>query len=151
MSLDEWEHYNIVLSGKDRKGDNSWEILKVSSKGEISRAIERAILYLCEDAPNEMGTGSLILHVILDDESDVKNQLNCPRHALRAIMDDEEVLSSAAEEASGVLDVVVSSTLAGSESEYLPDAYRPLFDDTALQNPLYTKYKQRKKLREDKK
>mmetsp|Transcript_19677 Transcript_19677/g.48369 ORF Transcript_19677/g.48369 Transcript_19677/m.48369 type:complete len:314 (-) Transcript_19677:16-957(-) len=151
LSLDEWENYNIVLSAKDRKENKTWENLKVSPKGEISRAIERAIMCLSEDAPDEIGTGSHIIHVILNGEGKVKNHLECPRHALRVTMDDEEELSSAAEEASGVLDVVVSSTIAGSESEYLPDAYRPLFDDTALQNPLYTKYKQRQKLREENK
>ena len=146
LSLDEWDNYKIILFAKDRKDDKSWENLKVSSKGEIPRAIERAIVCLSEDAPDAMGTGSHILHVILNDQAKSKSQLDCPRHALRATMDHEEEVSSAAEEASGVLDVVVSSTMAGLESEFLPDAYRPLFHDTALQNPLYAKYKKRQKL-----
>ncbi|CAJ1948967.1 unnamed protein product [Cylindrotheca closterium] len=150
LSMDEWENYKIMMFAKDTKDDKSWENLKVSPIGEIPRAIERATVCLSEDAPDEMGTGSHILHVILSDESNTESQLDCPRHALRVTMDDEEVSSAnAAEEASGVLDVVVSSTIAGVESEFLPDAYRPLFDDTALQNPLYAKYKQRQRLREE--
>lgn len=108
LSLDEWENYNIVVSAKDSKEDKSWKNLGVSSKGEISRAIERATIFLSGDAPDRIGSGSHILHVILNDETSDPTQLECPRYALRATMDDEE------EYASGVLDVVVSSIMAGS-------------------------------------
>ena len=86
-----------------------------------------------------------------------------------------EPQSGAEQEASGILDVVVSSTMAGSgkfrpllnnisavcaklepnmfsfaESEFLPDAYQQLFDDTSLRNPRYEKYKQRQQERRKK-
>jgi len=44
----------------------------------------------------------------------------------------------------GILQVTVATTMSGSESEYLPDVYRPLFDDPKLKNPLYGNYKDRR-------
>lgn len=115
LSLDEWENYNIVLSAKDDKDDKSWKSLKISSNGEISLAIEKAIMFLSGDAPGEIGSGSHILHVILNEERNEKPPLECPRNALRATMSDTQgEYGFSVDEASGVLDVVVSSTTAGS-------------------------------------
>jgi hypothetical protein len=43
----------------------------------------------------------------------------------------------------GALHVRVETTAAGSESEYLPDAYQPLFGDVSLRRAAYTEVKRR--------
>ena len=60
---------------------------------------------------------------------------------MRVTMDDDEL--AAAEEAPGALQVVITAIVAGSESEYLPDAYKPLYSDDSLRNQIYAKFKQR--------
>ena len=42
------------------------------------------------------------------------------------------------------LQVQISSTMPGSESQYLPEVYRDLYNDPLLRNPLYDKFKSRK-------
>ena len=48
----------------------------------------------------------------------------------------------------GTLHVHVETTAAGSESEYLPDCYRPLFNDAALRRPAFTETKRRMMLQQ---
>jgi hypothetical protein len=43
----------------------------------------------------------------------------------------------------GILHVGVSATMAGSESEYLPEVYRPLYEDMTLRNPIYMAFKEK--------
>eukprot|EP00529_Nitzschia_sp_RCC80_P018468 CAMPEP_0113467784 /NCGR_PEP_ID=MMETSP0014_2-20120614/15000_1 /TAXON_ID=2857 /ORGANISM="Nitzschia sp." /LENGTH=508 /DNA_ID=CAMNT_0000360117 /DNA_START=156 /DNA_END=1682 /DNA_ORIENTATION=+ /assembly_acc=CAM_ASM_000159 len=42
------------------------------------------------------------------------------------------------------LQVQISSTMPGSESQYLPEVYKELYNDPSLRNPLYDKFKSRK-------
>ena len=45
----------------------------------------------------------------------------------------------------GILHVGVSATMAGSESDYLPEAYRPLYEDLSLRNPTYEQFRERRR------
>jgi hypothetical protein len=152
LSLDEWENYKIILSSKEEKDGDSWKEIESSKPGDIVGAIERATRCLSESAPEELGTGSHIINVVFHvSDDDRKEALECPRNDLRvAMIDDYDFLQNAGD-ASGVLEVVISSIMAGSESEFLPEAYKPLYDDGTLRNPLYAKFKQGQKEREEKK
>lgn len=145
-SLDEWDKYRIVLA-KKKNGEETWtDICSSSSSGKISSAIERVMVCLAESAPDEIGEGSHFVNVLLgslDDESEVAE---CPKigSELRVIMDDDDFLGGP-DEAPGILQVAITATVAGSESEYLPQAYEPLYYDESLRNPLYAKFKERRK------
>ena len=150
-SLDEWEKYTIVLSQK-KKDEKTWTQLSSSSSGkQISSAIERVMVCLA-DAPADIGDGSHIVHVLLDgveNDEGIFDTIECPSvgHELRVIMDDDDFLEDQAEAAPGILQVVISASMAGSESEYLPEVYKELFHDESLRNPLYAKFKKRQENR----
>ena len=142
LSLDEWENYKIIVSSKERQ-EETWKQITKSTEGAISGAIERAMICLSSNAPDELGSGSHIVNVVMESSS-----VECPKNELRVLMDDDDFVDNE-EAASGVLQVVISPTMAGSESEYLPEAYKPLYNDESLRNPLFAKFKQRKEKRND--
>jgi hypothetical protein len=151
-SLDEWENYRIVASEKKMTDDvdESWATIGSTEAGVITDALERTMVCLAESAPDEMGEGSHFINVPLEcKESDA---LECPKtgYELRAILDDDDFLESPAP-APGVLQVAVSASMAGSESQYLPDTYKSLYNDETLRNPLYEKFKQRQEVRNQQK
>jgi hypothetical protein len=148
LSLDEWENYKIILSSKEEKDGDSWKEIESSKPGDIAGAIERASRCLSESAPGDLGTGSHIMNVVFDDR---KKALECPKNEMRVAMIDDYDFLENADDASGALEVVISSIMAGSESEYLPEAYKPLYDDESFRNPLYEKFKQGQKERGGKK
>jgi hypothetical protein len=145
--LNEWDRFNLkALSRKRGKSDNidDWEELASSSSGKaISDAIEKAQMFLIESAPDEFGEGSHILHVVIDDD----NVLETPKssHDLRVtLMDEHSEKCDTDTEGDGILEVAVSMTMSGSDSQYLPDVYKPLYNDESLKNPMYAKFKERK-------
>jgi hypothetical protein len=151
-SLDEWDNYRIVLS-KKKNGEETWtDICSSSSTGKISSAIERVMVCLAESAPDEIGEGSHFVNVLLESLDDESEVAECPKigSELRVIMDDDDFLGGP-DEAPGILQVAITATVAGSESEYLPQAYEPLYYDESLRNPLFAKYKQRRKDSDQKK
>lgn len=113
--------------------DNEWKPLMVvdSIETEINLAIEA----LANDPPKELEDGSFILHVVCanGDES-----VTCPKpgNEIRALLleNDNPV---------GILQVTIEGTAAGSESEYLPEAYKPLFLDESLKRPAFVEAKKR--------
>mmetsp|Transcript_744 Transcript_744/g.812 ORF Transcript_744/g.812 Transcript_744/m.812 type:complete len:412 (-) Transcript_744:26-1261(-) len=145
-----------------------------SNSEVISKAIERVVIFLAEnddsesdsDSNDDFGAGSNILHVILDTDNgddngdrdkrneNEKKKLVCkiPKtsHDLKVTMvemygNDQKIENIGYEDVDvGILQVTVATTMSGSESEYLPDVYRPLFDDPKLKNPLYGNYKDRR-------
>ena len=92
-----------------------------------------------------MGEGSHFLNVILSVATDENEFVECPKTGteMRVTMNDDNLVSGR-DAAPGVLQVAVSASMAGSESEFLPEAYRPLFSDESLRNPLYAKFKAKK-------
>merc|ERR1712224_827822 len=134
-----------------------------SSPGYVADAIERAAISLSSElVPDELGKGSHIINVILkfdDDDDDSSSSagateafttLECPRKELRLYLEEENTSNdddfADADECCGAeLRVQVKSIAAGSESEYLPEAYRPLYEDASLRNPLYANFKKRRR------
>eukprot|EP00980_Cylindrotheca_fusiformis_P008424 scaffold1784_cov116-Cylindrotheca_fusiformis.AAC.4 len=153
LSLDEWDNYKIILSSRaDGEDDTTdWNEISSSAPGDITGAIERAVFCLSESAPNSLGEGSHVVNVILDTSGDQGCELECPRGQMRVLMVDDDDFLETQHEESGALDVIISASMAGSESEYLPDAYKPLYNDPVFRNPLYSKFKQGQKEKEKEK
>lgn len=152
LSLDEWDKYTISLAQK-KTGDDSWTALSAtSSPSSISGAIERGMLCLA-DAPDALGEGSHIVNVLFSstNNEETTGMVECPGvgHAMRVTMDDNVIFNIAGPEndAQGVLQVAISSSMAGSESEFLPEVYKELFQDESLKNPLYVRFKKRQEER----
>lgn len=146
-SLGDYNRYRLKLSSTERQGDNQqggekiWDEISSLPGNAIKKAIERAIICLAEEHSDELGSGSHIIHVALEDAEVF--QMPKPKNSVRVAMvetgdegeEDVEV---------GILEVAIANTMAGSESEYLPEAYKPLFSDESLRNPLFAKFKKKK-------
>lgn len=111
----------------------------------ITKAVEKAIMCLAETDCEDLGSGSHILHVAL--EGSQIEEIPKTKNILQATL--VELAADAGEQDLniGILEVAVVTTMSGSESEYLPDAYKPLFEDESLRNPLYAKFQKRKQER----
>jgi hypothetical protein len=141
-SLDEWTNYEIVLEEK-KKDKDDWNELHSVSGGGVMIAIERALVCLAESAPDELGDGSHLINVLLEFEASAE----CPRvgSEMRVTMDDDDYLGDVPPP--GLLEVTITAAAAGSDSEFLPDVYQPLFSDESLKNHLYSKFKKRQEER----
>jgi hypothetical protein len=139
-----------MVLGTKKTGEESWKKVSTSSSGVLSKAIERAMVCLAETSLDELGEGSHFVNVLLECTDSDKGVVECPKTGfeMRVTMDDDEL--AAAEEAPGALQVVITAIVAGSESEYLPDAYKPLYSDDSLRNQIYAKFKQRQGERNNK-
>lgn len=152
-SIDEWDKYHLVLSSRKNEQDEWTTLTEVAhSSGVIGNAVERALMNLAESPPDEFADGSHIVHVLLHHENEKNDEectepgatasiddVDCPKtgHELRVTMDDDDYIDGAP----GVLQVAVRASMAGSDSDYLPDAYKALYEDESLRNPLYAKFK----------
>lgn len=150
-SLGDYNRYELRVAsrkrvaGSDEEGNETWEQLSSLPGNLISKAIERVIVCLAEVDTDDLGSGSHIIQVALDDSKvlampKTKNDLQATMVELGDEGEQDNVV--------GILEVTVVTTMSGSESEYLPDAYKPLFADESLRNPLYSKFKKRKEQRE---
>ena len=105
----------------------------------IQHFVNQAIVALAEDPPAALGSGSCIVHVPCGET------VECPvavgSELQVQLLENED--ADAEDAVLGMLQVRVEKTAAGSESEYLPDAYKPLFTDPALRRPAYTESKRR--------
>lgn len=153
LSLDEWSSFRLILASKEEKeAGSSWKDLESSEPGHLTAAIERAVLFLSESAPADLGHGSHIVNVVLDASEDRENAtLECPTKEMRVLMVDTDDILENEDQASGALEVVISPSMAGSESEYLPDAYKPLYNDESYRNPLYAQFRRGQEERERRK
>jgi hypothetical protein len=148
----------------DENEDEKWQQLlsssSISDNEVMSKAIERAVICLAENdgSINDLD-GSHIIHVILnddDDDADEQIAVEIPKsnHELKVSMvekwgNNNKIENESLDEVEvGILQVNVMTTMSGSESEYLPDVYKPLYNDESLRNPLYKNYK--KNLKETK-
>jgi len=141
LGLERW----VLTQATKKLEEKEWTDLDQSD--EIGEAIERAVRFLSDAPPDALGEGSHIVNVILGDRSFGENMF-CPKvgQELRV------VLGSAEEEASssnGILQVYIQASMAGSESEYLPEAYKPLYQDESLRRPEYAEFKKRTKSAEN--
>ena len=173
-SIEGWDEYRLCLSAKEpankmddgEEGENKWSTLLVSGANLLGEAMERAISCLTESPPDELGDGSHFVHVILADTGDSGDNgepvlIECPNvnRELRVTMihdddiengGDEEDVDPSSLPTMGLLQVAISSAMPGSESENLPDAYRPLYFDSVLRRPTYERFRKRREAREQK-
>jgi hypothetical protein len=141
----DFEDFQMMLSSRKQgeEDEDKWEKLTCSTESSLGKAVERATFCLAESAPNELGEGSHILHVVLEDSVAVETPMTS--HDLRVTLTDETFEGDGSEGVElGVLEVAVAATMAGSESQYLPDAYQPLYSDEKLRNPRFARFKERR-------
>ena len=144
-SLGDYNRYELRASSKKR-GDDAEKFNQILSlPGDAMKtAIERVIVCLAEADSEYLGSGSHIIHVALENSKVV--QIPKPKNDLQATLIE---IGDYGEEDVGILEVAVVTTMSGSESEYLPEAYKALFADESLRNPLYAKFKKRKEERKE--
>mmetsp|Transcript_11855 Transcript_11855/g.18344 ORF Transcript_11855/g.18344 Transcript_11855/m.18344 type:complete len:305 (+) Transcript_11855:88-1002(+) len=130
----DWEEYELIVTQRWIHGDNDWQII---GKKSIESFWGRMIEYIAETPPEEWKEGSHIVHVVLDDtDSEV---MPCTK-----VKSELAVSLGKGLEMHGKLKVKVSATSAGSESEFLPDAYKPLFEDKTYQRSKYFEFKRKR-------
>jgi hypothetical protein len=153
---DDNENENENENNDESKAEEKWEQLlsssSISDTEIMSKAIERAVICLAENdsSINDLD-GSHIFHVILNDDENDATTVEIPKsnHELKVTMVEKWGNSNKIENESvdevevGILQVNVMTTMSGSESDYLPDVYKPLYNDESLRNPLYKNYKKR--------
>ena len=150
-SMGDNSRYELRVSSKKRvdksqeNGEEKWnQIFSLPGK-VMTAAIERSIVCLAEADSDDLGSGSHIIHVALEESTEF--EIPKTRNDLQATL--VEIGDEGEEDVNvGILEVAVVATMSGSESEYLPDAYKPLFADESLRNPLYAKFQKRKEKRE---
>lgn len=121
---------SLELQVRD-KDQEEWKTLKVV--GSIQESLNLAIEALADETPKELADGSSIIHVVCS--SDI---VTCPKSGseLRALLKEDDHIV-------GTLQVTVEKTAPGSESEYLPEAYKPLFQDESLRRRAFMEAKRR--------
>ena len=122
----------IVLQSRN-KDETTWSTLALLDS--IHESINRAVDALCQDPPAELGRGSCLINVLCDGA--IPQDLPKAGSDMRALLIEEDGTIM------GALEVKIAATAAGSESEYLPDAYKPLFEDESLRRPAYVEMKRR--------
>jgi hypothetical protein len=143
----QWMDFSALMAGAVREcslqlqtratdsDEDAWStLLQLDS---IEDSVNKIIAALAAEPPQELGDGSSIVHVIICDGNSV---VECPKpgNELRVLLlEDDSVV--------GALQVRVEKTAAGSESEFLPEAYQPLFRDQSLRRPAFSESKKRMK------
>jgi hypothetical protein len=176
------------MDDQEEEEEEEWmEVASLTSGATIVQAIERVQYALANDPPPELGDGSHILHVLLDDiatpqgetptsttttasdtPTTTTTQFDSPKTGFELCVvlqerreddngDDGATIPQSPRtprrvvvpyqqpNVHGILHVSVSATMAGSESDYLPDVYRPLYDDLSLRNPTYEQFRERRR------
>lgn len=149
-SIGDVNNYQLRVSSKKRvdqsesNGEEKWDQLFSLPGNVMSAAIERTIVCLAEVESDDLGDGSHIIHIALEESKSLK--LPKTRNDLQVTI--VEIGNEGEEDVDvGVLEVAIVTTMSGSESEYLPDVYKPLFSDESLRNPLYAAFQQKKEKR----
>lgn len=148
-SLNGYSRYELRVASKKRVGseedEEKWDRISSLPGDVMKEAIERAIVCLAEVDEEDLGSGSHIIHVALDDSKVL--EVPKAKNDLQATL--VEIRGEGEEDADiGILDVAILTTMAGSASEYLPEVYKPLYANESYRNPLYEKFKERKEKRE---
>lgn len=154
----DWGQFQLKAFERKQTGDSWTQIAAISEGDIVSSTVEHAILCLAESAPDELGEGSHIIHTLIDigrasaTASASGNQSCCLHYPtngkeLCIILDDQDQddIPNLEQDACGILYVKTAATMAGLESPYLPDVYKPLFEDDTLRNTAYDKFQEGKK------
>jgi hypothetical protein len=146
---------------ENEENDNTW--VTHGQVTNIDQLVSKAITALVEgNPPTGIGDGSCIVHVVdsgdnmEQDDTDCEttaNSIPLPRVGsdIRCLLvQDDETSTSIGTPSTilGTLQVTVVPTAAGSESQYLPEAYVPLFHDDTFRRPAYTEMKRRRKAKQ---
>jgi hypothetical protein len=149
-SLGDFNRYELRIAsknavGSEDDGKQEWNQIYSLPGNVMKTAIEQAIVCLAEVDSDDLGNGSHVIHVSLDGSKAF--ELPKAKNVLQATL--VEMGDEGEEDVDvGILAVTIVTTMSGSESEYLPEAYKPLYADESLRNPLYAKFQKRKEKRE---
>lgn len=137
----DWCDYGLSMQTRAAESEE-WTSIDSLSVGSIEPQVKAAIAALTEMPPEEIGDGSNVIHVVCDHTS-----IECPKPGteFRVIL-----VEDGFDAVVGTLQVKVEKTAAGSESEYLPDAYRDLFENESLRRKTYIEMKKRIEKRDQK-
>lgn len=157
LAFEDLSEFELVLETRkaienESDGDEvEWKTLFEFSgqeKNAVKDALNQALFYLSSEPPQELQEGSNIVYVVLPNTASV----DCPRpgYEIRAVLREKDI--SQEELFLGVLEVQVTASMAGSESEYLPEAYKSLYhEEESLKYNAYTDWKERVNSRKPKK
>lgn len=159
-----------VPQGDDDDEEGGWQSMALLPPGTsvLAKTMDQLQYALAEDPPAALGEGSHIVHALLRpvEEEDGNNspmsfEQPISGHEICVTLCEDEVdfgdtkivvtptvsqqNSDPTTSSGGILHVQVEATMAGSESEYLPEAYKPLYHDLELRNPRYQRYQERRK------
>eukprot|EP00549_Striatella_unipunctata_P002187 CAMPEP_0118683832 /NCGR_PEP_ID=MMETSP0800-20121206/6276_1 /TAXON_ID=210618 ORGANISM="Striatella unipunctata, Strain CCMP2910" /NCGR_SAMPLE_ID=MMETSP0800 /ASSEMBLY_ACC=CAM_ASM_000638 /LENGTH=298 /DNA_ID=CAMNT_0006580409 /DNA_START=655 /DNA_END=1551 /DNA_ORIENTATION=+ len=149
FSYDNWNDFELVLATRKKDDDNETsEWTRLSVCDSIQECIDSGVALLTEkeDLPEDLGDGSHLVHVLVSGVVPVE----CPKvgSEVRVMLKEKGDESG---EVAGTLQVKISSTMAGSASEYLPNAYKPLFEDESLRREAYAAFKKRLESKKERK
>lgn len=137
--------FYLEMSSRDlKRGEQQWTL--ISSSRPIKEALEFAIYSLAESPPNELGSGSHIIHVLLSDQQIVL----CPKVGNEILATLQAPRKQDGDHSIGTLNVKVSATQAGSKSNFLPKEYKKLYDNQDYQRAEYFEFRQRQENRKEK-
>ena len=127
--------YSMTLQFKEDGETDTWTTL--AEVEAIEESLSAAVEALSETPPDDLGDGSSLVHVICDLEND-NRVVPCPKPGseLRVLLEEDG-------DVVGTLQVAIEKTAAGSESDYLPEAYKPLFENDDFRRPAFTEAKKR--------
>ena len=134
VSSSQWAEYELIVSQR-KKGQTDWQIVNVFGGG-IEEAVNRLVILLATDPPDDWKAGSHVVNVVLETAA-----MECTR-----VGHDLGVLLKLKQDpvAHGTLLIKVAATKAGSESEFLPEVYKDLFQNELYQRKEYFDYKERR-------
>jgi len=140
----DWNKFKLTITHKktDDEDDEAWLNLGSDLPSEIKDPLETAVNFITGNPPEELGSGSHIIHVIIGEYK------KCPTtgYDLRVLLS-----NSKEPEFIGLLEVKTTAAVAGSTSDYLPEVYQSLFQDESLRREAFKKFMDRKKERPSKK
>lgn len=123
----------LVLQSR-AKEETTWSTIDLL-ESVVHQSINRAVDALCDNPPADLAQGSCVINVLC--ENAIPQELPKVGSEMRALLLEEDGTTL------GALEVTVAATAAGSESDYLPEAYKPLFGDESLRRPAYAEMKRR--------
>lgn len=127
--------------------EQTWSMIQYMD--DISAVVNLALTALATDPPIQLGDGSCIVHVLqppLMPTYTTDELPSCPIRngsQIRAVLEDKETDANGVSTIVGTLQVQVEATAAGSESEYRPDCYVPLFTNPSFRRAAFTETRQR--------
>lgn len=133
---DDEDNNKDVIYVEPPEEEIEWETL--AEIKSMNLAVNQAIEALAENAPDELGDGSCVVHVLLANGDDSSMFIECPKAGteMRVVLEEDgyEV---------GLLEVAIQQIAPGSDSQYLPKVYKPLFKDVAFRRPAFTEARKR--------